>query len=173
MNDPVEISELARSLTFRQTVVGRDAAWVRGIVERGGVFSAAEVDVAVELVQECLAKGPGSGYHFVFAERDGQVLGYTCYGSIPATSRRYDLYWIVVEPWCRNVGVGRLLLAETEHLIRAQGGRRVYAETSGRNEYGPARAFYEHHGFRREAVLADFYADGDDKIIYSKPLPDV
>lgn len=172
MNHPAETSESARSLTFRQTVAGHDAAWVRGVVQRAGVFSAAEVDVAVELVEERLAKGPGSGYYFVLAERNGQALGYTCYGPIPATARRYDLYWIVVEPWCRNTGVGRLLLAETEHLIRAHGGRRVYAETSGRNDYGPARAFYERRGFHREAVLADFYADGDDKIIYSKPLPD-
>lgn len=171
MNDPAETSESARSLTFRETVAGHDAAWVRGVVQRAGVFSAVEVDVAVELVEERLAKGPGSGYHFVFAERNGQALGYTCYGPIPATALRYDLYWIVVEPWCRSAGIGRLLLAETERLVRAHGGRRVYAETSGRDEYGPARAFYERCGFRREAVLEDFYADGDNKIIYVKALP--
>jgi GNAT superfamily N-acetyltransferase len=162
--------EPARSLTFRQTVAGHDAAWVRGVVERARVFSAAEVDVAVELVQERLAKGPESGYHFVFAECAGQAIGYTCYGPIPATVERYDLYWIVVEPSWGNAGVGRRLLQETERLVRAQGGRRIYAETSSRDDYAPARAFYERRGFHREAVMEDFYADGDSKIIYAKPL---
>jgi ribosomal protein S18 acetylase RimI-like enzyme len=172
MNDRPGTSESARSVTFRRTVDDRDAAWVRGVVQRVGVFSSAEVDVAVELVQERLAKGPASGYHFVFAQRSGQALGYTCYGPIPATAGRYDLYWIVVEPRCQTAGVGRLLLAETEQLVRAEGGRRIYAETSGRDQYVPARAFYERCGFRREAILKDFYTDGDDKIVYAKTLTD-
>jgi hypothetical protein len=46
----------------------------------------------------------------------------------------------------------------------------VYVETSGRRDYAPTRAFYERAGYRPEARLADFYAPGDDKWIYVKPL---
>jgi len=42
---------------------------VRGIVESSGFFSAEEVEIAVQLVQERLTKGIQSGYHFLFAER--------------------------------------------------------------------------------------------------------
>jgi ribosomal protein S18 acetylase RimI-like enzyme len=171
MSDTTKARERARSVTFRPAVAASDVAWVRDVVRRVGVFSPAEVEVAVELAEDRLAKGPASGYHFVFAERNGQTLGYSCYGPVPATASSHDLYWIVVDSACQKEGIGGLLLAETERLIQAQGGRKVYAETSGRDPYRPARAFYERHGFRREAVLKDFYADGDDKVIYAKAVP--
>ena len=53
---------------------------------------------------------------------------------------------------------------------RAAGGRRLYAETSGRAQYRPTRRFYRRAGFRREARLRDFYAPGDDKLIFVKEL---
>ncbi|MBL8851541.1 MAG: hypothetical protein JNG89_17790, partial [Planctomycetaceae bacterium] len=56
----------------------------------------------------------------------------------------------------------------TERLIAKRGGRRVYAETSGREQYAPTRAFYERCGYQREATLKDFYAPGDDKVVYGK-----
>ncbi|MGH7286410.1 MAG: hypothetical protein ACREI8_00100, partial [Myxococcota bacterium] len=46
----------------------------------------------------------------------------------------------------------------------------VYVETSGRRDYEPTRAFYERAGYVAEARLADFYAPGDDKIVYVKAL---
>jgi hypothetical protein len=46
----------------------------------------------------------------------------------------------------------------------------MYVDTSGRAQYAPTRAFYEHMGYERAAVLEDFYAPGDAKVIYSKIL---
>ncbi len=143
---------------------------VRAIVESTGFFNAAEVEIAVELVDERLAKGPASGYHFVFAERDGRVGGYACYGHITGTAASYDLYWIAVDASHRRGGLGRRLMAETERLIRESGGQRIYAETSNRGQYAPTRAFYERCGYQLEALLKDFYAAGDDKAIFVKAL---
>ncbi|MCC6126317.1 MAG: GNAT family N-acetyltransferase [Pirellulales bacterium] len=128
------------------------------------------MDVAVELVEERLAKGPASGYHFVFAERDGQVLGYTCYGPIALTAASYDLYWIAVDQAHQGQKIGIILLAKTEELILASGGRQVYIETSNRGQYASTRGFYLHCGYREAAVLPDFYDRGDDKVIYEKVL---
>ena len=161
-------SQPAEGVTFRQQETPADRDRIRELVERANVFSPAEADIAVELMDERLGKGESSGYRFLFAEQEGRVLGYACYGPIPATANSYDLYWIVVDAPQQNRGVGGALLAETERLIASGGGRRVYAETSGRDEYQRSRAFYERHGFRREAVLVDFYAVGDDKVIYVK-----
>jgi hypothetical protein len=46
----------------------------------------------------------------------------------------------------------------------------VYVETSGRAQYEPTRDFYMHCGYEVEAVLADFYAPGDDKVILSRTI---
>jgi GNAT superfamily N-acetyltransferase len=147
-----------------------DAASIRELVASTGFFSAEEVAIAVELVEARLASGAASGYAFLFAEADGRVVGYTCYGPIAGTAASYDLYWIAVRADERGRGLGRRLLAETERLVRAAGGRRLYAETSGRAQYRPTRAFYERSGYLREAELRDFYAPGDAKVFYVKAL---
>jgi ribosomal protein S18 acetylase RimI-like enzyme len=144
----------------------RDA--VQTIVERTEFFRADEVNVAVELVDEYLARGLASGYHFVFAENEGAVVGYACYGPIACTVASYDLYWIAVDPTQQGQGIGRQLIQATEAEIAATGGRRIYIDTSGQPKYAPTRAFYERSGFRCAARLVDFYAPGDDRLIYQK-----
>lgn len=157
-------------ITYREEVVPPDRHHVRRIVESSGYFHPAEVEVAVELVEERLAKGAASGYHFVFADRGERTIGYTCYGPIAATAGSFDLYWIAVDQANRGKGLGGALLAYTEQRIRAMGGRQVFIETSDRPQYQPTRAFYEKSGYRKAAVLKDFYAPGDDKAIYVKRL---
>lgn len=164
--NPVHTSELQ----FRYAVVPEDRHVVRRIVESTDFFSPGEIDIAVELVDERLAKGDGSGYHFIFAERDGRTIGYACYGPIPCSNISFDLYWVAVQADQQGHGLGRALVAEAERLIPQQGGRQIYLDTSGRDQYAPTRAFYDRCGFAVAAILTDFYDLGDAKYIYRKPL---
>lgn len=160
-------------MRWRLTVQESDAAAVHALVAETGFFSEAEQQVAVELVEETLSHGAASGYQFVLADNrgdPGQLLGYTCYGPIPATACSYDLYWIAVAPGQQRKGLGGELLCETERLAIQQGARRMFVDTSGRQQYNPTRRFYERMGYRVEARLEDFYAPGDDKIIFAKTL---
>jgi GNAT superfamily N-acetyltransferase len=150
---------------FRYEATPNDVSAVRSIVESTRFFRPDEVDVAVELVEERLAKGDASGYHFIFAESGGRTIGYACYGPIACTVGSYDLFWIAVDRDAQGQGLGRLLLAEAERLIQDRGGRRIYIETSGRPQYLPTRRFYERCGYAVAAVLPDFYDAGDDKVI--------
>ena len=157
-------------ITWREEPVPSDAESVRDIVLSSGFFSAEEKEIAVELVRERLQKGLSSGYFFLFAEEQGRVTGYACFGPIPGTRDGYDLYWIAVMDEMRGLGTGKGILARAERKIRDSGGRRIYIETSSRERYRPTRAFYHKSGYVREAVLKDFYAPGDDKIIYVKTV---
>ncbi len=157
-------------LQFRDTVRPSDARRVREIVASSGNFNRDEIEIAVELVEARLQKGPASGYHFVFAEQQARTVGYACFGPIPATTESFDLYWIAVHQGFRNQGIGRALLQESERAIARLGGRRIYVETSSRPQYHPTRAFYQRCGYRLEAELMDFYAPGDGKCIYLKVL---
>ena len=159
---------MSSAFTFRYDVTPSDPAALRALVKSTGVFSRVEEDVAVELVEERLAKGRASGYHFVFAEQDGRMYGYACYGPIALTIGSYDLYWIAVDRSTQGQGLGRLLLDKVEELVRQEGGRRIYIETSTRPPYTPTRAFYVRCGYPLAAVLEDFYAPGDGKAIYGK-----
>ncbi len=160
------------SISYRQEIRPSDPEAVLQIVRSSGFFSSAEVEVAHELVCDGLANAQSSSYRFLFAQYRKVVVGYTCYGLIPATAGSYDLYWIAVTDQMRGRGLGKNLLQKTENLIRGVEGRRLYAETSSRDLYLPTRLFYEKCRYLREAVLVDFYAPGDSKIIYSKFLND-
>ena len=155
---------------FRFEASAADVARVREIVVSTGFFNPEEVGIAVELVEARLSSGAASGYCFVFAEERGRVQGYTCYGPIAGTAVSFDLYWIAIHREAQGRGLGRGLLAETERRVALVGGRRLYAETSGRELYALTRAFYERSGYRREAELRDFYAPGDAKLFYVKVL---
>jgi len=158
------------AVTIRHTVARSDMENVRKIVESSGFFSDEEVEIAVELVEERLTKGIPSGYHFLFVESEGKVIAYTCFGRIPCTKASYDLYWIAVHDAFRGRGIGKKLLAATEREIAAQGGQRIYIETSSRQKYEPTRSFYEHCGYKQEAELKNFYSPGDAKVVYVKEI---
>lgn len=159
-----------KHLQLRYEVRPEDRETVRRLVESTGVFSAVEIDVAVELVDDRLKRGPQSDYQFVFAEDEGRTVGYTCYGPIALTAASYDLYWIAVDKAMHGRKVGRVLLERTEELIREAGGRQVYIETSNRHHYAPTRGFYLRCGYEQAALLKDFYGPDDDKVIYAKGL---
>lgn len=158
------------NITFRQSVEQVDCDIVRKLAESTGFFRADEVQVAVELVMERLRDGNISTYQFLFAQVDGQTVGYACFGEIPCTIGSYDLYWIVVDSMWQGRGFGQRLIRESEAAIAGQGGRRVYIETSGTARYQPTRKFYTRCGYSVAAELSDFYSPGDSKLIYVKAL---
>ena len=157
-------------ILLREKVLPGDPKAVREILISNKYFFDFEIAVAEELIEERLARGPASGYHFFFAEIENRVVGYTCYGPIPCTQKSFDLYWIAVSEELRRQGFGRVLLSETEKAIRKLGGERVYIETSSRPDYEPTRKFYEQSGYHLAARLDDFYARGDAKLTWEKNL---
>jgi ribosomal protein S18 acetylase RimI-like enzyme len=160
----------ANTLIYRQQIMAADPHAISRIVQSSGFFSTEEIALARELAEEKLDQGSGSSYQFLFAEDEDRVLGYTCFGLIPATSASYDLYWIAVDEQSRGIGLGKDLMKKTQKLIYNLGGRRIYVETSSRNQYQPTHSFYESCGYQKEAFLKDFYAPDDSKIIYVKTL---
>lgn len=159
-----------KTCTYRQQIQPSDIEAIAGIVESSGFFSEEEIEIAIQLAEEKMDQKEASSYRFLFAEDDHRVLGYTCYGLVPATSFSYDIYWIVVANDFKGQGLGKLLMAETEKLIGSSGGRQIYAETSSRDQYNPTHKFYESCGYRQEAFLKNFYSECDGKIIYAKVL---
>ncbi|MGH7617703.1 MAG: GNAT family N-acetyltransferase [Gemmatimonadaceae bacterium] len=156
---------------------------IREILDATSVFHDDEVQVALELFDETFAAGParapydpGDGvanYEFVgsFA-RDGQLIGYVCYGATPGTDRVYDLYWIATHPAFQGGGVGTLLLDEVERRLRQREARMLVVETSSRSDYRPTRQFYESRGYVASASVTDFYAPDDHRVIYAKRFPE-
>lgn len=145
---------------------------VEHLVRATGVFSAAEIAIARELVEENLAKGEdASGYYFLIADDTrGGIAGYVCYGPITGTEDRYELYWIAVGAAARGSGLAQRLLRAAEEAVKERGGPWLFAETSTRADYAPARKFYAANGYSLLAEIPDWHADGDGLAIFGKKL---
>ncbi len=145
---------------------------IRNILISTSSFSNREIEVAMDLVRENLEKGRlRSGYFFLLArDESGQMAGFTCFGPIPCTLHSYDLYWIAVHKDFQGMGLGRKLYLETEKKVKKQDGKKIFAETSGRKDYHSARKFYQSLEFKKICRIGDFYAPGDDKVIYQKDI---
>jgi ribosomal protein S18 acetylase RimI-like enzyme len=103
------------------------------------------------------------------AEIAGSLVGWICWGETPCTERTWDLYWLAVDPAAHGKGVGRALVVEMERRLNGRA-RLISIDTSGRLDYGPTRAFYAALGYTAVAIVPDFYAPGDDQVIFTKQL---
>ena len=144
-----------------------DRAAIEAITRDAGVFHDDEVPVALEVFDAAAAGDPG--YVAVVAERGGRAAGWVCWGATPCTRGTYDMYWLAVDPAQHGTGIGSQLVAEMERRLSGAG-RLIVVETAGRPDYAPTRAFYEARGYARTATIPDFYAPGDDLVVYVKRL---
>lgn len=150
---------------------------IAAILEATGSFRAAEIDVALELFDESMAhadrteNGAGAGacsYEFIGAfTAGGELAGYACFGATPGTEGTYDLYWIAVHPECQGAGAGSRLVSEVERILATRGARLLVVETSARDDYEATRRFYERRGYAERVRVRDFYAVGDDRVVYT------
>jgi ribosomal protein S18 acetylase RimI-like enzyme len=134
-----------------------------------GVFRDNELPVALEVFDAATGAGRAADpdYESAGVEVQGALAGWAVWGPTPGTEGTFDLYWIVVDPDCQRLGLGSRLIEEMERRIASRA-RLALIETSGRADYGQTRAFYERHGYRRVAVIPDFYAPGDDRVTYAR-----
>lgn len=137
------------------------------ITRATGLFDGDEIPVALEVFDAAVA---GSDDYIALGAEAGDALaGWICWGPTPCTDGTYDLYWIAVDPAQHNAGIGSRLLAEMERQL-AGVARLVVVETAGRAAYAPTRAFYERRGYTAAARIPDFYAPGDDQVVYTKAI---
>jgi len=145
-----------------------DRDQIQKIVSSIEIFSDEEKEIAMELIDEAIAK-PQLEYYNVFVfEEDSKVLGYHCTGKRALTDGVFDMYWIVVNPNAQNKGVGKQLLEHVENFAKERNGRWVLAETSSRENYTPTRNFYLRNRYSILSEIRDFYSVNDNLIVFGK-----
>lgn len=170
----IEPEALSDDMIFLDTLLVEDVRHLCGITALTGFFTEEEVLIVEELAWSAITEGEESDYSFLLAlpgngDRKNPI-GFACFGKVPCTQGSWDLYWIVVDGQLQGHGYGRSILREVEKRIHAQDGRKIFLETSSREQYLSTRGFYESNGYLMESTLRDYYNRGEDCLIYSKEL---
>ena len=157
----IEIRELIR----------KDRDSLNRLLSKITVFDANDRAMAIELADIYLDKPAQEDYDFFIAsDKDGEVIGYICYGPTPLTDGTYDLYWIAVDPAFTGQGVGTMLLKGVESAVKNKYGRLIIIETSSSQHYTLTRRFYVKNGYGLAETIKDFYRPGEDRVTFVKIL---
>lgn len=143
-----------------------DVADLERVLEETDLFPA-------EMLSEMTAgylSDPSRDEIWLVCERDGKAIGF-CY-AMPEqlADGTWNLVALAVLPSTQGAGVGGAIVSTLESLLRDAGRRVLIVETSSGERFRRTRAFYDKCGYEQEARIRDFWAEGDDKVIYRKKL---
>ena len=103
-------------------------------------------------------------------ERDGTAAGFCYAAPEKLTDGTWNMLALAVLPAWQGKGVGSDIVRDLEKSLREAGHRVLIADTSGTSEYERTRAFYRKNGYAEEARIRDFWAAGNDKVVFWKSL---
>src|SRR5262245_1469931 len=104
------------------------------------------------------AFGPDGPTGFVYLAPDEMAEG------------AWELWWIVVAKPHQGKGLGGEMLAFAEQFARSHGVRVITLDTSSLPQSVPTHNFYRKYGYAHVGTLAEYYRDGDDKLIFLKRI---
>lgn len=113
---------------------------------------------------------PDSGELWFTALQGGQAVGLAYCAPEKLTDGTYNLYAIGVHSEIQSKGLGRKMMHFVEQTLKDSGQRLLIVDTSGTEAFRATRNFYEKLQYTKEAVIRDFWEEGDDKVVYWKKL---
>ena len=110
-----------------------------------------------------------SDFWFTTVENDTPIsLGYCAPEQM--TEGTFNLYAIAVDKQHQGKGIGSEMMCYIENHLRENNERILLVETSGTADFELTRNFYRKIGYTEQAVIPEFYAEGDDKVVFWKKL---
>ncbi len=150
-------------------IIPDDSAAIVTLTITSGLFPADEVGIVEQLITDYFAGNCDRG-HVCVLDIETEPLGVAYYEPVRATDRTWELLMIGVRKDQQGMGRGSALLSYVEHALQADGQRLLLVETSGVPSFALTREFYVKCGYEAEARIRDYYAPGDDMILFRKML---
>lgn len=151
-----------------------DKIYIKEILFSTNSFTQEEVNIAMEVVDDYFNNKASTYRIYVAADKNNYFMpdAFITFGKAPLSYSTYEIYWIAVRKSAQGKGIGSKLLIYAENEIAKSKGEFILIETSSKLSYQKTRKFYESLGYKQIAIIENFYAPGDSKIIYSKKLGD-
>ena len=147
-----------------------DSEAVVRLAVASGLFPADETGPLEGMMADFFGGHAGDGHACVIDEEQGEPLGVAYYQPKPAADRVWDLTMIAVRADRQGLGRGTALMRHVEDELRAGGYRMLLVETSSLPAFEPTRTFYAKLGYEEEARVRDYWAAGDDMVLFRKVL---
>lgn len=152
-------------MTIRPTKL-QDIPALKEVLDRTELFPS-------QMLPDMLAgflSGADAADIWLTCEADGMPIGF-CYAAPEAlTTGTWNMLAIAILPSQQGKGAGGAIVTYLEDTLRQQGHRVLIVDTSGAEAFAQTRAFYRKAGYTEEARIRDFWAKGDDKVVFWKAL---
>ena len=145
-----------------------DTPSILAIVEGSGQFDANGLAHVRSTLEQHFA---GMGDGIWLTADDGEPVGVAYCAPEAVTNGTWNLLMLWTRDDRHGQGHGAALVSRVEQELRLRDARLLIVETSGLPTFAGARAFYAKCGFAHEATIKNFFAAGDDKLVFTKPLP--
>lgn len=100
----------------------------------------------------------------------GDAVGLCFSAPEELTEGTWNMRALAVRPDRQGKGLGTALVQATEKHLSEALQRILIVDTSGSEDFALTRDFYAGNGYQEVARIADFWAAGDDKVIFRKAL---
>lgn len=146
-----------------------DAPAIAQVVVAAGMFTTEDSAFIAELLTDFASEPKDARHGFVVLDDVG-VVGVAYWQPIEMADAVVDLTMIAVDPAAQGRGLGRLLMRHAEQQVRDAEQRLMLVQTSGSGQYAGTRRFYAALGYDEEARVRDYWAAGDDMVMFRLAL---
>lgn len=158
-----------------RSVTPDDATAVVALAVDSELFPPEEAGVVESLLAEFFGGRAEQGHTCLVDEEAGDdgagtLRAVAYYEPVTATDRAWELLMIGVQRDRHRTGLGGRLLRHVEDDLRGRGQRLLLVETSAAPAFDRARAFYAALGYDEEARVRDYFAEGDDMVLFRRVL---
>ena len=147
-------------------VIHSDLDSLKIVLDSCGLFPSEYLD---EMISDYFHNLDTNEIWFTYVENDSPIsIGYCIPEKL--TSGTYNLLAIGVSENHQRKGVAVEMMNFIEQKLKTIGARVLIVETSSDDAQIGARNLYQKLGYNQEAVIRDFWNEGEDKIVYWKKL---
>jgi GNAT superfamily N-acetyltransferase len=142
-----------------------DIADLQTVLDGTGLFPS---DLLPDMLAPALA-GETDAF-WLTLHHQGTAAGFCYITPEELTTGTWNMRALAIRPDLQGQGLGAQLVRKVEQTLRDKGQRIVIVDTSGTDDFAATRRFYAQNGYEQEARIRDFWATGDDKVIFRKAL---
>lgn len=153
-----------------RSITQDDASAVAALSVDAGLFPPEALGFLDEMMRNYFNHNQSNGHICVVIDENDVLLGVAYYQPALATDRTWYLTMIGIRRALQGQGRGAALMRYVEESLKDAGQRLVLVETSGTPDFALTRQFYTKLGYEEAARVRDYYAPGDDMVLFRKVL---